>query len=284
MRVETSSIRSVDLIGPEHGEFADAVSWLLGRKPDDLLTPALPYSVIARNNDSRVLALLGVRFDMLGRKRNPWSVIHYADTLRNPERADLKPGMMRFVCAEPLYTDLVLRRATTIDPRGPMNIENLRMATEVHASVDCVAWDDGAFAGPDALCAFERFTAETAAELALVEELLLYEGATQELHNTDAIHRVLASAIDIPLGRDRDRTLIARRALARRIADGLDSGGPEEALLRARSHRARMRLHREDKAIPEGAPIPADSGDMRETASFASHRSSRTSIEADIYK
>src|SRR5580658_8338914 len=110
MQVEPSSVAGVELIGPDAQGFRQAVELLLGRAPDDVLKPALPYSVIARNNHSRPLALLGVRFDMVGRKAKPYSVIHYADTLRYPEKANLAPGAARFVCAEPRYTEMVLRR------------------------------------------------------------------------------------------------------------------------------------------------------------------------------
>src|SRR5262245_38557925 len=120
MQVEPSSVADVELIGSGTPEFKEAIQQLLGEEPDDVLRPALPYSVIVRNNHLHAVALLGVRFDMVGRKAKPYSVIHYADTLRHPERANIAPGTMRFVCAEPLYTDLVLRRAREIDQRGPM--------------------------------------------------------------------------------------------------------------------------------------------------------------------
>src|ERR1035441_8815588 len=149
MKVEPSSVADLDLIGPGGAEFAEfkaAIESLLGREPDDLLKPALPYSVIARNHHARAVALLGIRFDMVGPQAKPYSVIHYADTLRHPEKAGLAPGAMRFVCAEPLYTDLVLRRGREIDPRGPMNLANLRKAVQIRASLDCAAFDDGRFA------------------------------------------------------------------------------------------------------------------------------------------
>jgi hypothetical protein len=97
MQVEPSTVAGVDLIGPNAPQFRGAVELLLGRAPDKVLKPALPWSVIAINNRSRPMALLGVRFDMVGHKAKPYSVIHYADTLRYPEKANLAPGAMRFV-------------------------------------------------------------------------------------------------------------------------------------------------------------------------------------------
>ncbi len=167
MKVEPSGVEGLELIGPDAAEFNSAVEALLGRKPDEVLRPALRYSVIARNYDLRPVALLGVRFDMAGENAKTYSVVHYADTLRYPERADLTPGAIRFVCAEPLYTDLVLRRAREVERRGRMNLENLRRMLRMRASVDCAAFADGQFGGPDSLGAFDRLACEREAERAL---------------------------------------------------------------------------------------------------------------------
>jgi hypothetical protein len=246
MYVEPSSVPGVELIGPgtgpetgnATGDFMDAVTSLLGREPDEILKPALPYSVVVRNGDPRAVAFLGIRFDMTALDRKSYSVVHYADALRNPERADLKSGGMRFVCAEPLYTDLVLRGAGSVDPRGPMNLENLRRVSRIRASVDCAAFEDGAFAGFDTLGAFERLGLETIAEARFIEELL---------RPGCSLHALLDAALEIPAERTRDRALLARRTLAKRIAEGLYLGGIEEALARARSHRHRIPLHRGER-------------------------------------
>ena len=144
---------SVEIIGPSSEDFPHLVASLLGRESDDVLLPALPFSAIARNRDLRAIALLGVRFDLTGASGKNYAVVHYADTLRHPENAALEPGALRFVCAEQLYTDYVLRRQSTIDARGPLSLTNLRKAADVRASVDCVAFADGEFAGPDSLSA-----------------------------------------------------------------------------------------------------------------------------------
>jgi len=226
MQVQPSSVTDLDLIGPDAAEFQAAVESLLGRAPDDVLTPALPYSVIARNNRARAVALLGIRFDMEGPRSKSYSVVHYADTLRHPEKAGLAPGAMRFVCAEPLYTDLVLRRGREIAPRGPMNLDNLRKALQIRASLDCAAFDDGQFAGPDSLGAFDRLEIERAAEMAFLAEVL---------HPDCDVETLLKQALEIP----------ARRALAKRLYEGFAEGGPIEAMARARNHRLRIRLWRE---------------------------------------
>ncbi len=177
---------------------------------------------------------------MTGPHSKSYSVIHYADTLRYPERASVPPGAMRFVCAEPLYTDLVLRRAREIDPRGPMNLGNLRKALEIRASLDCAAFDDGQFAGPDSLGAFERLETERGAEIAFLEEVLKPDCA---------IETILRDAMEVPAAHARDRSLLARRALAKRLAEAFAAGGVDEAAARVRNHRLRIRLWREDQRL-----------------------------------
>jgi len=232
--VDPSGVKGVELIRPSDVEFGEALEAILGRTPDNVLKPALPYSVIARNNDARAIALLGIRFDMVGRQAKPYSVIHYADMLRHPEKADLKPGAMRFVCAEPLYTDLVLRGEREVNLRGRMNLENLRTVLRIKASLDCVAFDDGQFAGPDSLGAFDRFERERDAEIALIAEVGKPEYAIE----------MLRRAMEIPVEQARDRALLARRALARRLHGGFEAGGLNEMIARARNYRVRIKLWR----------------------------------------
>jgi hypothetical protein len=241
MQVEPSSVADLELIGPGTPEFIHAIKLLLGEEPGDVLKPALPYSVIVKNSHTRAVALLGIRFDMVGRKAKPYSVIHYADTLRYPEKANLAPGTMRFVCAEPLYTDLVLRRAHQIDQRGPMNLNNLRTVLRIRASLDCAAFDDGQFAGPDSLGAFERFDSEREAEIALLEQVL-----EEALKPNCAIEILLEQAMEVPVSHTRDSAVTARRILAKRLYEGLTEGGVGEVAARVRSHRLRTRLWREN--------------------------------------
>lgn len=226
MQVVPSSVPNLELIGPDAEGFKEAVESLLGRALDKVLEPALPYSVIARNNGLRAVALLGIRFDMLGPQGKSYSVIHYADTLRHPEKAALTPGAMRFVCAEPLYTDLVLRRADEVDRRGPMNLENLRKTLRISASIDCAAFDDGQFAGPDTLGAFDRLEREREVEIAFLEEILKPGCEVETL---------LRQAMEIP----------ARRALAKRLCEGLAADGLEGVVTVARNHRLRIALWRQ---------------------------------------
>lgn len=239
MKVEPSGVAGVvagvELIGPDAAEFLPAVETLYGRAVDEVLRPALPYSVIARNETGRTIALLGIRFDMTGADAKRYAVIHYADTLRHPEKADLTPGATRFVCAEHfytelVYTDLVPTRASDVDRRSRMNLDNLRKALRIGASVDCVAFDDGQFAGADTNGAFERLERERRTESEFVREVLEMEFGT-----LSDLETLLARAMEVP----------GRKGLAQRLYAGLQAGGPAEVLARARNHHCRIALWRQ---------------------------------------
>jgi hypothetical protein len=156
--------------------------------------------------------------------------------LRNPDKGDLTPGAMRFVCAEPRYTDLVLRRESEIDQRGPMNLKNLRTVLRISASVDCAAFDDGQFAGPDSLGVFNRFESEREAERAFLEDVLKPDCVIETL---------LKDALEIPAGGAQDPALAARRALAKRFHEGLVEGGIPEVAALVQNHRLRIKLWRD---------------------------------------
>lgn len=227
-------VERVELIQPGAAGFDAALESILGRPPDRVLAPALPYSVIVRNGDKRAIALLGIRFDLIGLK-GTYSVVHYADTLRHPEKTDFRAGSLRFVCAEPSYTDMVLRGAGDVDRRGRMNLEKLFTVLQARPSLDCVGFDDGQFAGKDSLGAFERFAREREAEIAFLDEISRPECA---------VATVLEEAMEIPPQKTSDRAAIARRALARRLHDGYVTGGLIEVSERARTHRVRIELWR----------------------------------------
>ncbi len=227
MHIEPSRVAGVELIGPDAPQFREYIACLAGGEPPDALQPALPYSVIVKNNGARPLALLGVRFDMVGRQKKPYSVVHYADTLRHPEKATLMPGAMRFVCAEPSYTYMVLRRESHLDRRSSMNLENLATAVRVAVSLDCMAFDDGQFAGPDSNGAFDRLQREREAESALIEEV------RQAGSEVEALLAQAIEASDKP----------ARRALAKEFHTALAA---DELAARVENHRLRIPLWRGD--------------------------------------
>jgi hypothetical protein len=164
VKITPSSVTGITLVGPESEEFDEALAPLLGRAPRELLASALPYSVIVENRFTRPISLLGVRFDMTGSHGQPYSVIHYADTLRNPEKSDLLPGASRFVCAEPSFTALLLRSDSDLSSRGRNNLDNLRRMLNFRTTLDCVAWDNGRFEGPDSFGAFGRLAQQREVE------------------------------------------------------------------------------------------------------------------------
>jgi len=229
MKIPPSGVAGVSLLGPASEEFDRELAPLLGRAPRELLAPALPYSVIVRNDSGNSIALLGVRFDMTGPRAEPYSVIHYADTLRNPDKADFLPGTRRFVCAEPSFTALLLRRDGDLSSRGRNNLDNLRRMLDIGATIDCVAFDDGRFEGPDSLGAFDGLARQREMEAAFVAEV-----ATADARSTE---KLLLEAAEDP----KDR---ARRTLARRLLEGLQTGGREEMLSRARNHRLKLTVWR----------------------------------------
>jgi hypothetical protein len=228
MKIKPSGIAGITLVGPGSEEFEQALTPLLGRASRELLAPALPFSVIVVNGSVRAISLLGVRFDMTGPHAKPYSVIHYADTLRNPEKSDFLPGTARFVCAEPSFTALVLGRDGELSSRGRNNLDNLRRMLDIGATLDCVAWDDGRFDGPDSLGAFGRLAQQRKMEAEFAALVVSAGDAEAE--------RLLNQAADDPAG--------ARRALARKLQEGLQAGGRAEMLARARMHRPKMAVWR----------------------------------------
>ena len=219
----------VHLILPNAEEFPSALAELYGRVADDVLRAALPYSVIARNDGEQAIALLGIRFNMVGMKGNKYSVVHYADTLRYPKQAVLKPGAMRFVCAEPAYTELVLRGKGEVSARARMNLDNLRRVLRIQATVDCVAFDDGRFEGVDSRGAFERLERERLSEMAFVDQVL-----GRKSHASANLETLLAQALEAE----------EIKGLARRLYEGFEAGGEAEVAIRARNHRCRIKLVR----------------------------------------
>jgi hypothetical protein len=230
MRVFASSIAGMSLLGPASPEFERALEPLLGRAPRALLAPAIPFSVIVCNDTGHTIALLGVRFDMTGPRGKPYSVIHYADSLRNPEKADFLTGTKRFVCAEPGYTALVLRQGNDLSTRGRTNLDNLRLMLDIRASLDCVAYSDGRFEGPDSQGAFDRLAQQREMEAAFTTRVASLGGAQAE--------KLLLDAAEDPQDR-------ARRTLARKLLEGFQSGGRDEMVARARSHRLKIAVWRQ---------------------------------------
>ena len=215
----------VHLILPAADDFSSALEALYGRAADDELRAALPYSAIVRNEAARAIALLGVRFDMTGMKGNQYSVVHYADTLRHPERAALRSGALRFVCAEPGYTELVLKREGEVSRQARMNLDNLRRARRIRVSVDCVAFDDGSFDGPDSRSAFQRLERERAAEHQLVDEIISAGPGVESI----LVHAMEAAET---------------KSVAHRFLELLEATDESAMVSAAKAHRARIKLFR----------------------------------------
>ena len=223
MRVVPSAIADVEL----HEANGERLESSLAA----ILKPALPFAVMIENRSKRGIAFWGMKFDLLGPRAKHYSVVHYADTLRNPGRGDFGPGTQRFVCAEPEYTRLALQGGD-VQARAKMNLDNLRSMLTVTARLDCVAFDDGQFLGPDSEKAFERLAIERSAEEALIEEALSRVSEPQS-----TLEAWLGAALA-------DQATRARRAVARQLMEALEAGGPGAMAARAREHRYRIALWR----------------------------------------
>ncbi len=238
MKIAPVTIEGVRLIASGTEEFERELEPLLGRAPRELIAPALPYSVILANDSAQAIALLGIRFDMTGPYAKPYSVIHYADTLRNPEKSDLQPGVRRFVCAEPSFTALLLRRDDDLSSRGRNNLDNLRRTIGISASIDCVAFGDGRFEGPDTENAFERLAKQRQMEASFLSEVAGMSAAGAD--------RYLRTAVE-------DTGNRTRRMLARKLLEALESGGPEALRHQASHHRLKIAVWRASTPLPTAA-------------------------------
>ncbi len=230
MQITPCNIAGIGLLGLESQGFEQALSELLGRAPRILIAPALPYSVIVLNDAARAIALLGVRFDMTGPRGKPYSVIHYSDTLRNPEKGDFLPGARRFISAEPSYTSLLLRQGDDLSSRGRNNLDNLRRMLDIRASIDCVVWENGGFEGPDTQGAFERISRQREMERVFLSQVMEMSDSTAEQY------------LRIAAEDSNDR---ARKTLGRKLLEGLETGGMEEMIRRARGHRLKIPVWRQ---------------------------------------
>lgn len=232
MKVAASTVPGVRIHGPDSPEFETGLAEIIGDAPRELLKAALPYSVIVENTGRRTISFLGVRFDMLGRKAKQVSVVHYADSLRNPAKGDFRPGTKRFICAEPEYTALVVHGDVAPRTRGRMNLDNLRRMIDMCASLDCVAFEDGEFAGPDSQGAFARLARERDVELAFAAEVI-----ARVTGGSNEIERFLYRAVEDPEDR-------ARRMISRKMLEALKAGGAADVAARAREWRCRIPLWR----------------------------------------
>jgi hypothetical protein len=236
MKVVASAVSGVAIYGPGTAEFEAGLAEILGTAPRELIKGALPYSVILENTGLRTVSFFGVRFDMQPRKGRQVSVVHYADSLRNPEKGDFRPGTKRFVCAEPEYTALLIRGDVAPRTRGRMNLDNLRRMIETRASLDCVAFEDGFFEGPDSQQAFERLACERESELAFAAEVMRRVG-----DGSEGFESFLYGAVEDSADR-------ARRMISRKMLEALKGGGMAEVAARARAWRCRIALRREKSA------------------------------------
>ena len=242
MQVEPSSVAGVELIGPRNGEFLEALTSLLGRDAGRSAEAGAAVFGDCRGTTTRARwRCWASGSTWLGRKAKAitrWFIMRTRCGIRKKRTCNPGAHAVRLRRTALHGSGAAARDARSI-ARGPMNLDNLRTVRRIRASLDCAAFDDGQFAGPDSLGAFERLESEREAEIALLEEVL---------KSDCAIEAILQQAMEIPDIQSRDRALLARRVLAKRLYQGFAEGGRDEVALRARNHRLRIRLRREDPA------------------------------------
>jgi hypothetical protein len=230
MKVTPSAVPGIAIISKEDPGFAEALARTVDAVSLDRLEAALPFSVIVENRSPHSVALFAVRFDMLDGKAKPCCVVHYADTLRNPEKAGLPAGASRFVCAEASFTALAVEGREPAPSRTRLNIGNLKRMLQIRATLDCVAFDDGSFSGPDSLAAFDRLNAERNTEMEFIASVL---------HLSDRPAVAMEAIMKAATNGDR-----VQKNQARRLLEAFASGGLDGMTAKARSHRPRIELRR----------------------------------------
>ena len=230
MKVTPSAVPGIELISKEDPGFGEALARTVGAVSLDRLEVALPFSVIVENRSPHPVALFAVRFDMLDGKAKPCCVVHYADTLRNPEKAGLPVGASRFVCAEASFTTLAVEGREPAPSRTRLNIGNLKRMRQIRATLDCVAFNDGSFSGPDSLAAFDRLKAERNTEMEFIASVLRLADRPAV-----AMEEIMKAATN------GDRI---QKRQARRLLEAFAGGGLEGMITKARSHRPRIELRR----------------------------------------
>jgi hypothetical protein len=101
---------------------------------------------------------------------------------------------------------------------------------QIRAALDCVAFNDGSFRGPDSLAAFDRLTAERSVEMEFIAGVL-------RLADRPAV--AMEGIMKAATGGDR-----VQRDQARRLLEAFAGGGLEGMIAKARSHRPRIELQR----------------------------------------
>jgi hypothetical protein len=134
------------------------------------------------------------------------------------------------VCAEASFTTLAVEGREPAPSRTRLNVSNLKRMLQIRASLDCVAFNDGSFSGPDSLAAFDRLNTERSIEMEFIAGVL-------RLADRPAV--AMEGIMKAATGGHR-----VQRDQARRLLEAFAGGGLEEMIAKARSHRPRIELQR----------------------------------------
>ena len=135
----------------------------------DLPVLAKEFGVLIDNRTDQTIAFVGARFDLILENGRPAASMQYSDMLRYADQADFVAGGSRFVSIEHGVTESVRHGSVLENNPGYrrilMNLEGLRRMLGIGASLDCIAFADGRFFGPDLGGAYPRLCSERATEL-----------------------------------------------------------------------------------------------------------------------
>ena len=148
----------------------------------DLPPLATEFGVMITNWTDQTIAFVGVRFDLIRPDGRLAASVQYGDMLRFPEVADFVPGGTRFVSIEHGVTESVRQGLRVEDHLGYRriltNLQGLRRMLGISVSLDCIAFADGRFFGPDLGEAFTRLCSEREAELQFRSRILAMKSIT----------------------------------------------------------------------------------------------------------
>lgn len=173
---------SVSLVGPASPEFIPTLRQILTERQIEALKPALPFSVVIKNNSARAIAATGVLFETTQPDGRKYQYYNRVVDLHSPSSAFLSAGQVRFESlARPLKWAVNLRRVDLFlghpdYQRMLVRVADFSLAKTTTAILDFVVFDDGKFVGPDSCGQFfhieneGRIRSSFALELAALAE------------------------------------------------------------------------------------------------------------------
>jgi hypothetical protein len=153
--VESTGVPGVALIAPTEPNFETYAAVVLGTQVLEDLRPILSTSMILENGSQKRIVYYGARFQYIGSEGYPVTNLIYIDMRTRGVAKPLSPGERTLVSFEPSLTYLIVQGgASSAKGRTEYRawLENLAAVAargRITASLDCVIFEDGQFAGAD---------------------------------------------------------------------------------------------------------------------------------------